>query len=311
MLDPLLQRKACKCATTSRKWANCSDMRKGPDDEFLLVRCGCEVDIHVGVGRQVQRGQPSNLAATQVSFRRGTVPPNVLILQLDSVSRAYAQRHLPRTWAFLTGLSETAGAVMNLDLFTVLGSNSLSNQYPLLTGCLFQPDWMYGVERMYHATPWALGFGRKAVWCRKSGCLWCAASRDAETSLFHLAKRHGHRTLFGQEFCSRGGRFNLLGSFETELNATLDHVFDDLYCRLAHGNYGHDWGGGRSRRKLLAIVESCGNISCCGRSRASGTHTRICRSLRSSTYWLPMTIRRNFRAWCLSLRNSTCIWRAS
>ena len=63
-----------------------------------------------------------------------TRPLTVLYLVLDSVSREYFYRSLPRTLSFLQSLSPTAFKVFDFKTHNVVGDNSISNQYPTWTG---------------------------------------------------------------------------------------------------------------------------------------------------------------------------------
>jgi len=78
---------------------------------------------------------------------RASRSPDVLVLEIDSVSKAYAERHLPLTMQFLrkhqlrrdgSGDLHCPAGVCALDFerFAVVGANSVANQVPALSGCV-------------------------------------------------------------------------------------------------------------------------------------------------------------------------------
>lgn len=117
----------CLCSTNQRTWFDCSrisrdDFRRGIDyntEHFSLRSCGhqhdldhsLELDIHVKKNEQLVRTRTAHADDTKklldethdaneirASFN---AQPNIIFLEIDSVSLSYSERHFPKTWGLL------------------------------------------------------------------------------------------------------------------------------------------------------------------------------------------------------------------
>lgn len=144
----------CQCATSHRGWYRCVEHPWGPDEVhskrnpeeyFALVKCRGQkmsIDTRVTLNeehlREIHRRKLSGSS---------TSPPNVVFIEVDSVSVAYADRHLPQTQAFLkrykmrkspNGEIECSNGVCSPEFkyFSLNGPNSVANQIAALSGCV-------------------------------------------------------------------------------------------------------------------------------------------------------------------------------
>lgn len=117
----------CQCATNERDWFDCSTMsREGfrdslnlPSEQFSLRSCGnhesdnsLELEIHVKKNQQLldERGELAKLARSNLAKSdRNDVDiqasydgqPNIIFLEIDSVSLSFSERFFPKTWGLL------------------------------------------------------------------------------------------------------------------------------------------------------------------------------------------------------------------
>lgn len=136
----------CQCATSHRGWYRCGEhpwgpeemhSTKNPEEYFALVKCrGQKMSVDTRVvpgGDLVSQLRQRKLTANSRSS------PNVIFIEVDSVSVAYADRHLPETRAFLKryrlrknslGQIECNDSVCSPDFkyFSLSGPNSIANQ---------------------------------------------------------------------------------------------------------------------------------------------------------------------------------------
>jgi hypothetical protein len=144
----------CKCATSHRGWYDClhhpwkenSKAVEFSHEYFAFVDCPNRT---LSFETRVER-DPSLVRRSQQqrSKENGGLPPNILFIEVDSVSVAYADRHLPQTREFLSehrieendqGKLVCKSGICAVDLsnrFTVTGPNSISNQVSTLVGLL-------------------------------------------------------------------------------------------------------------------------------------------------------------------------------
>lgn len=144
----------CQCATSHRGWYRCGEHPWGPDqvhskrnpeEYFALVKCrGQKMSVDTRV-------KPNEELLSEIRQRKlsksSTSPPNVVFIEVDSVSVAYADRHLPQTRAFLkrykmrkspSGEIECNNGVCSPEFkyFSLNGPNSVANQIAALSGCV-------------------------------------------------------------------------------------------------------------------------------------------------------------------------------
>jgi Protein of unknown function (DUF229) len=151
----------CFCSTSHRNWHNCSwsgeYLSQGlPYEEtFTIVDCGqdrgSKVDIKVKRNPSILNRHAVKLAQENSLAQRR---PSILFIEVDSVSQAYADRHLPKTREMLQRFriqettNSTTGATLydcassrwcsaDLSEFSVFaGGNSIPNQVASFSGCI-------------------------------------------------------------------------------------------------------------------------------------------------------------------------------
>jgi len=143
--------KVCECATSHRDWHMCTGHPWGingvlsqdfPEEHFALMKCrGEKPSIDTRIIKQHE-------LLSAVSRSRGkALKPNILLIEVDSVSTAYADRHFPLTRNFLKahkprrstkGEARCDGEICAVDfnLVGLLGANSIANEIPVLSGCM-------------------------------------------------------------------------------------------------------------------------------------------------------------------------------
>lgn len=161
----------CSCATNSRGWFGCSNMtrsdfRKLVDsagDHFSLRSCSnhdldqsLEFDIHVKESKDVvsERASLAKETARRLSGKYSDdeikasfdAQPNIIFLEIDSVSLSYAERFFPLTWSLLNehkivttqdGSECPSGFCAGVfNKTSVVGQSSIVNQLAALSGCV-------------------------------------------------------------------------------------------------------------------------------------------------------------------------------
>lgn len=142
----------CQCATSHREWYRCTEhpwgnegaqSKSSPHEYFALVKCRDQklaIDTRVNSGKvfhDIQRRQLDTSTKTLKSR------PNILFVEIDSASTAYAERHLQHTRKFLQrfklrqsqdGQIECNDGICaaEFNLFSVNGPNSIANQVSVL-----------------------------------------------------------------------------------------------------------------------------------------------------------------------------------
>jgi hypothetical protein len=120
-----------------------------PEEHFAMLKCrGQKLSLDTRVIRQANLAARSSRKLESNSQRKRNLPPNVLVIEVDSVSVAYADRHFPLTRKFLkdhrlekdvsAGVFQCHDDVCAADftMFGLVGPNSIANQIPELSGCL-------------------------------------------------------------------------------------------------------------------------------------------------------------------------------
>ena len=143
----------CQCATSHRGWNRCDKHPWGkdgilsqshPKEYFALVKCRGH---KMSVDTRVLSSHPSVNQSMTLMKTDSVTPPTILIIEVDSVSLPYAERHLPKTRSFLrshrmtrssTGQIQCRGGICapEFNLFSLNGPNSIANQVAALSGCL-------------------------------------------------------------------------------------------------------------------------------------------------------------------------------
>lgn len=150
---------ACQCATSHRDWHICGEHPWGPEEVnstrnpqeyFALVQCHGQkmaIDTRVVPNTDAQRQfQRRELAFPKITAER---PPNVLFIELGSAVTASADRHLPKTRAFLKqhklrhisdGQVECNKSICapEFNLFSLNGPNAIDNKVRTVSNGLSQ-----------------------------------------------------------------------------------------------------------------------------------------------------------------------------
>ena len=130
-------------------------------------------------------------------------PPDVLVIEIDSLSKAAAHRHLPQLMQLLDTNPRLRKQYIDVELklLGVAGPNSVPNQAALLSGCkaVFQGREHDGrLESIL-----AQSDGGHRLWCPQ-GNTTNTSSPSRPPWLFSIAKQLGYATFFGEEICAAG-----------------------------------------------------------------------------------------------------------
>jgi hypothetical protein len=175
--------------------------------------------------------------------------PNILFLELDSVSQAYADRHFPRTRELLNSMrltkTENNGfkcgqndTLCSADFkeFSVIGASSIPNQVGALGGCIVTvgPERCQMLEVDAHnrticTEEGHLVNGMQLVSEHEVSSAFCRTDDKGRSPwLFDIAKEAGYVTLFAEEFCYDGSVYVSQGNiFDLDADI-LPHKF---FCR--------------------------------------------------------------------------------
>lgn len=241
----------CRCATEKDPfWSVCTDKKTKDHTEIFMKYCEdsrnvSDLVLKVKVRRkerlvQEYQGRERKVGAQET---QGSPPPNIIFLEIDSVSHAAAARHFPLTSAIIkkyekilllrskesadsnTSLSSSCldgMCAVSYNGTVVVGQNSVPNQLAALTGCS-------------SADPWE-GLSRKII--RKKPLeihAWCPPALEGQNrseyeSLLNIAKQKGYITFFGEEFCTKNSPYTVQGNY---FPLDFDYSTEPLFCALA------------------------------------------------------------------------------
>ena len=221
----------CLCATDKRPWHRClghpwtKTSNKTLAETFALIDCKEERSFEIQVRRDPAITNRPEVAAVQREERiTGLTRPNILILELDSVSRAYADRHFPRTREVLESMrlrrskTDPSGFTCNTNetlcaaeftAFSVVGPASIPNQVATFGGCMittgpercqsFEKD---SLNRTICTDRAHAALGMERVSQHRTSDTFCPTQKDRKSPwIFDIAKTNGYVTLFAEEFC--------------------------------------------------------------------------------------------------------------
>ena len=212
----------CRCASQRVPWRPCLPnanligkeegladvMHLENDDAFALVKCGANEKLARGFDvhhRSLFVPPPAMRTAKGGASRMGgdSPPPDVLVIEIDSLSKAAAHRHLPQLMQLLDTHPRLRKQYIDVELklLGVAGPNSVPNQAALLSGCkaVFQGREHDGrLESIL-----AQSDGGHRLWCPQ-GNTTNTSSPSRPPWLFSIAKQLGYATFFGEEICAAG-----------------------------------------------------------------------------------------------------------
>ncbi|KAL7471954.1 hypothetical protein ACHAXS_012264 [Conticribra weissflogii] len=258
----------CHCATNERQWFPCSNMtrdefHKGVNfsvENFSMRSCynhdldrSLEFEIHVKENNLVSTNSSTRSKATErelsdvygdtevrSSFQ---AQPNIIFLEIDSVSLSFSERHFPRTWSLLnkhriitpnnddrTNITcPTGWCAGAFNKTSVVGQNSIINQLAALSGCMDHP---WDSENVIHYSR-----DGKDTYCPKSDLFNrddYNFDGDDDVSHFHwifaVARKLGYVTFFGEEFCYEDSPYVVQGQsvFDLDVDLSLEKIFCHL-----------------------------------------------------------------------------------
>ena len=249
----------CLCATDRRPWYNCSrhpweddkvepDGLHVPSEIFVMIDCPDAQKIEIQVKPDPQILKRSYITKAQQSGL-ADVRPNILWIEVDSVSGAYADRHFPQTRELLStyrlrpqepshgdGLDGGSKKIecnsakwcsAELSRFTVVGPNSIPNQIAAFSGCLVttgpencedmqQKETFFFCNETSHQV-----YGMQLVGRYRGSQTWCKTAEDVSGNqatspwLFDIAKTSGYVNLFAEEFCYDGVSYLMRALLDT------------------------------------------------------------------------------------------------
>ena len=257
----------CQCATNTRNWFECSnitreDFRGSVDlqnEHFSLRSCGNhELDKTIELDMHVKKNQAivNRRAALAKKHAKNTLAgfyseeaiqaskdaqPNILFLEIDSVSLSASERFFPKTWNLLqkhkiqldengTSFCPTGWCAGTFNHTSVVGQNSIVNQLAALSGCLEIND---PEEKLTQYSREKEGKGPRSF-CPIGGKHSLGMDQNSvkrDHWIFDVAKNLGYITFFGEEFCYDESPWVVQSQSAFKLD--VDLALERLFCHLA------------------------------------------------------------------------------
>lgn len=247
---PKNQQTKCYCATNERDWHECKkNFRMGINipftnsrEHFHIVSCDGETEndltVHINISRQedvADRFYSSRKSSNDRNhfndLNAHSTAPNILFIEVDSVSLMSAERLFPRTQQVLKRHKISVDSEGKLycpkgvcsatfEKSSIVGRNSIPNQLAALSGCINQN--FYNDENLYLHTK-----GKQGMFDT-----WCPTKNIAAESpwIFSIARDLGYVTFFGEEFCYNSSPYVIQNNiFPLDADVTLHEIF----CLLA------------------------------------------------------------------------------
>ena len=142
----------CLCASDKKGWHQCSSGGGTSLDNYSLRSCGqhdldtsLEIDIHVKRDEALVESRQKLAAYTKnrLGIESSYSQPNILFIEVDSVSLAASERHFRKTWSLLKkygigsdGSCQSEWCAAAFNQTSVVGQSSIVNQLAALSGCL-------------------------------------------------------------------------------------------------------------------------------------------------------------------------------
>ena len=230
----------CVCATkrhnVTGNWFPCTSKTKNEEHtaDLLIRKCShetlpfgtVEVDINIVRNETLVDQQIKKLPKMLKQSGKIDSLPNILFIEVDSVSRSAALRHLPKTMKVLQSHpiiyndtekiyscpSGFCGAIFNKT--SVVGQQSIPNQLATLSGCLNEPYLDIENKRKGHRD------GKNVFCTRENENPW----------LFEVTENLGYINFFAEEFCYEGSPYIIQENYFPD---TFHYKMNDLFCQLS------------------------------------------------------------------------------
>lgn len=247
---------SCLCSTSHRNWYSCDEHPWSqesasthpayPQEYFAFVDCP---DKTLHFETRFER-DPDILNGLDLISHRNERPPNILFIEVDSVSIAHADRHFPKTREYLrkhrirsggsTYSCESGICAADFTRFSVSGPNSITNQVSALSGCLTTHSSDAGTcavdtdGNICNVTE-AREFGLQRLKTFNDVSVWCSPDAILDKPgvspwMFDVAREEGYVTFFAEEFCCVGSPWVTQDNI-FPLNAHMEGY--QVHCRLA------------------------------------------------------------------------------
>ncbi len=252
--------KGCQCATNIEKWFPCDVHPWNAQsvtffkEFFMLVDCP-QQPTHLEL-KVFENHVLTKRSKGRLSKNSSKKFPNIIFLEIDSVSGAFADRHFPKTREFLkqfrvhrvhNGTHRCVDGVCSADFterITLAGANSIPNQVAALSGCISSDfEHSCGIKEedidvnLYCQDPSEPHYGLQIHRFRESAkqIYWCPPQPGKEKRttpwLFGITDSLGYINYFGEEFCYESSPYvtqgNVFPSFYSDISPHL------VFCRLA------------------------------------------------------------------------------
>lgn len=232
----------CRCGTDKEiLWFACKDKEKRRSHEDFFMRF-CE-DEKGGKDFELDITLPRRdyIVRNSKAKDKGPLPPNILFLEINSVSLAAVKRDLPLTYAIMkkyemsslpvgeesTGADASSSScyegmcAVSYSNALAVGESTMPSQVAALVGCSTGNPWV-GLPRKMEKTKPAIvhAFCPPALEGQKETQYW---------TLFDHAKKRGYVTFMGDEFCTKKYPHLRVDYFKIQRDISLD----PLMCALA------------------------------------------------------------------------------
>jgi hypothetical protein len=253
----------CVCATSHRSWYPCTEhpwaqnLSAKLSDSFSMIDCGgTDRSFEIQVNWNPSVLDRSELLKGSLLTDSTSSRPNILIIELDSVSTAYSDRHFPRTRELLNSLrirknsanprgfscgkNETLCAV-EFETVSVVGPSSIPNQLAIFGSCVVsvETEICSTLEtdvgnRTICTDQNSPEFGMELVSRLRASATFCKVDELGRSPwIFDIGKKAGYVTLFSEDFCYEGSIYVPQGNLFT---LDVDLLPANLFCRVSELN---------------------------------------------------------------------------
>lgn len=229
----------CLCASDKKDWHRCSSGDETSQDNYSLRSCGqhdldssLEVKIHVKREEELAESRRKLAAHTenQLGLDSSHSQPNILFIEVDSVSLAASERHFRKTWSLLKqyaiggdGSCQSEWCAAAFNQTSVVGQSSIVNQLAALSGCLTNADKSENLKK-YPKGHCPIG-GQSSLGINNK------TSVAYDHWLFDVAERLGYITFFGEEFCYEESPYVVQN--QSPFTLRVDLSLERIHCQFA------------------------------------------------------------------------------